>query len=340
MSDFHVHSDFEQGGAGQGAPHRPRHVARYVLIGVCALAVLFILSQSLYIVGEAEQAVVSRFGVIRDIVVAPDNDFHERYPNLYDDKRISLDSINVKHSTGLMLKLPFVDKVEKISDRLFTYVSDSEVVNTSEKKQYYITTYAQYQIADPALYSLSFSNASRAELYLDNLIHPIIVQSINRLNAEDFVSNKDRLNEALAQGLRQINEDVCISGIEVVDLQIHRTILPPANIESTYARMTADRTKVAQLLRSEGEEAYNKAVADADLEAHRLEADAVAQAGEIRGQADAAAMEIYAEAYQLDPAFYTYWRSLQALQTALEEGSTLVLTPDHPLFEGIVKYLK
>ena len=93
-------------------------------------------------------------------------------------------------------------------------------------------------------------------------------------------------------------------------------------------------------LRSEGEEAYNKAVSDADLEAHRLEADAIAQAGQIRGEADAAAMEIYAEAYQLDPEFYTYWRALQAMETSLSEGSTLVLTPDHPLFEGIVKYLK
>lgn len=340
MNGFNTNQDAGQQGAGGRAPHRQFPVGRIVVAALCVIAALILLTQSLYVVGEAEQAVVSRFGVIRDIVVAPDNDFHERYPDLYDDKRISLDSINVKHSTGLMFKVPFVDKVEKISDRLFTYVSDSEVVNTSEKKQYYITTYAQYQIADPALYSLSFSNASRAELYLDNLIHPIIVQSINRLSAEDFVSNKERLNEALAQGLAQINEDVCISGIEVVDLQVHRTSLPPANIESTYARMTADRTKVAQQLRSEGEEAYNKAVSDADLEAHRLEADAVAQAGQIRGEADAAAMEIYAEAYQLDPEFYTYWRALQAMETSLAEGSTLVLTPDHPLFEGIVKYLK
>ena len=128
-----MNQDAGQQGAGGRAPHRQFPVGRIVVTALCVIAALILLTQSLYVVGEAEQAVVSRFGVIRDIVVAPDNDFHERYPNLYDDKRISLDSINVKHSTGLMFKVPFVDKVEKISDRLFTYVSDSEVVNTARK---------------------------------------------------------------------------------------------------------------------------------------------------------------------------------------------------------------
>jgi len=221
---------------------------------------------------------------------------------------------------------------------MYTYVSDSEVVNTAEKKQYYIKTYAQWSIEDPALFSLKLGSMTSAENQLDNLIHPVIVQAINRLSAEDFVSNKDALNAALAQGLQTINKDMAPRGIEIKDIQVHRTILPSANIESTYARMKADRTKVAQQLRSEGEESYLKAVASADLEARVIEAEAVSEAGVIRGEGDAAALEIYANAYSADEEFYAYWRSLQALESALDENSTLILDKDHPLWKDLLTY--
>ena len=118
-----------------------------------------------------------------------------------------------------------------------------------------------------------------------------------------------------------------------------RTILPAANIESTYARMTADRTKVAQQLRSEGQEEYQKAVAEVELEARRIEADALSQAGVIRGEADAAALEIYADAYSADADFYAYWRSLQALENALDQNTTLVLDKEHPLWKDLLTHI-
>ena len=231
-----------------------------------------------------------------------------------------------------------MDTVQTYSSRLYTYVSDSEVVNTAEKKQYYVKTYAQWSIADPALFSLKLGSMTSAENQLDNLIHPVIVQAINRLTADNFVSNKEALNTALAQGLRTINEDMAPRGIEVKDIQVHRTILPSANIESTYARMQADRAKVAQQLRSEGQEEYLKAVASADLEARKIEAHAVSEAGAIRGEGEAAALEIYAGAYGVDPDFYAYWRSLQALESSLDENSTLVLDKNHPLWREILGY--
>ncbi|MEG0766378.1 MAG: protease modulator HflC, partial [Clostridia bacterium] len=283
--------------------------------------------------------VISRFGVISDIIVSPHNDFHTRYPDLYQSPNISLGNVRVRHATGLMFKLPFFDKVEKFSGRLFTYTSDSEIVNTAEKKQYYITTYAQWNIVDPALFSLSFGSINRADPYLDNVIHPVVVQVVNRLMADDFVSNKDLLNTALANGLAEMNNSVRTSGIEIIDIQIHRTILPPANLESTYDRMTANRSKVAQQLRSEGDEAYNKSVSTADLEARKIEADALSEAGRIRGEADAEALEIYANAYGKDQSFYTYWRSLQALEKSMADGTTLVLDAKHPLWKDLLQWI-
>ncbi|HPF88519.1 MAG TPA: SPFH domain-containing protein, partial [Candidatus Limiplasma sp.] len=225
------------------------------------------------------------------------------------------------------------------SSRLYTYISDSEIVNTSEKKQYYIQTYAQWYIADPALFSLKLGTMSRAENQLDNLIHPVIVQAINRLTAEEFVSNKDVLNAALSAGLETLNEDMAMRGIEIKDIQVHRTILPTANLESTYARMQADRAKVAQQLRSEGDEEYQKAVSAADLQARQIQADAVTEAGTVRAEAEAESMRIYAEAYSADSEFYSYWRSLQALETALDEDTTLVLDESDPLWADLMNYI-
>ena len=317
-----------------------RHGVKAALIVILAVLVLILLSESLFVVGESEQAVVSRFGVIKRLILNGGNNFHEKYAAELEGEITTSGSVKIELGSGLQFKMPFVDKVETYSARLYTYISDSEVVNTQEKKQYYITTYAQWNITDPALFSLKLGSMTAAENQLDNIIHPVIVQLINRMVADDFISNKDALNAALQEGLRTINRDMCVRGIEVVDIQIHRTILPAANIESTYARMQADRAKVAQQLRSEGDEAYNKAVAAADLEARQIEAKAVSEAGQIRGEAEARALEIYAEAYSVDAEFYAYWRSLQALEKAVGENATLVLDQNNPLFADLMQFVK
>ena len=89
---------------------------------------------------------------------------------------------------------------------------------------------------------------------------------------------------------------------------------------------------------SKGEREYQKAVASADLEARLIEAEAISQAGVIRGEGDAQALEIYAQAYSADVEFYAYWRSLQALESALDENATLVLGSDHPLWKELLNY--
>ena len=317
-----------------------KHGGRTVIIAIIVILALILLSESLFIVGEAEQAMVSRFGVIKRLITNSDNDFHDRYAEQLKDEITSSGDVKLQVGSGLHLKVPFVDKVEKYSSRLYTYISDSEKVNTLEKKQYYITTYAQWSITDPALFSLKLGSMNAAENQLDNIIHPVIVQLINRMLADNFISNKDALNNALQEGLNTINQDMCVRGIEVKDIQIHRTILPAGNIETTYARMQADRAKEAQQLRSEGDEEYNKVVSAADREARQIEAAAVSDAGAIRGEAEAMAAEIYATAYSTDADFYAYWRSLQALENALGKNATLVLDQTNPLFADLMQFVK
>ncbi len=315
-----------------------RNKKNLIMTLVILIALIILAGQSMFIVGEAEQSVVSRFGVIKRIIINNQNDFHEQYQALLLDEITSSGEVKISYGSGLHFKVPFIDRVETFSSRLYTYISDSEVVNTAEKKQYYVQTYAQWYIADPALFSLKLGNMISAENQLDNLIHPVIVQAINRLSAEDFVSNKDALNAALAKGLTTVNEDMAPRGIEVKDIQVHRTILPTANLESTYARMQADRAKVAQQLRSEGDEEYRKAVASADLEAKQIEADAITEAGQVRAEAESEAMKIYAESYGQDEEFYSYWRSLQALKDSMTDKTTLVLDQNHPLWSDLLKF--
>jgi len=336
-------SDFSFKGAPNASSNSSgfarRHGMKLAIAAIIVIAALILLSESVYIIGEADQAVVSRFGVIERLILNNGNDFHEKYASQLKDEITMSEDVEKTYGSGLHFKMPFVDKVETYSGLLYTYVSSSEVVNTAEKKQYYITTYAQWHITDPALFSLKLGSMNAAENQLDNIIHPVIVQAINRMPAVDFISNKEALNAALQDGLTAINRDMCVRGIEVVDIQIHRTSLPNANIESTYARMEADRAKEAQALRSEGNEAYSMAVADADLQARQIEADAVSKAGAIRGAADAEAAGIYADAYAADPEFYSYWRALQALKTAIGEDATLVLDQSNPLFADLMQFI-
>ncbi len=311
---------------------------RLFFYGLLLILLLILLNECFYIVGEAEQAVVSRFGVIKQIVVNSRNDFHEKFADELKDEITLSKDVKIVVGGGLQWKMPFVDRVERYSSRLYTYRSDSEKVNTSEKKQYYFSTLGQWYIADPALFSLKLGSMNTAENQLDNLIHPVIVQAINKLTAEDFVSKKEVLNATLAECLIAINKEMCLRGIEVKDIQIHRTTLPPANIESTYARMQADRAKVAQDLRSTGQEKYLMDVADTDLEARGTEAEAVIEAGATRGKGDAEALEIYAKAYGKDEEFFSYWRSLQALEASINQNSTLVLDQNHPLWKDLLAW--
>ena len=322
----------------QAASALNRHKKPLIIIVIILAALALLWSECFFVVNEKEQAVVSRFGVIKQVILNEESSFYERYADQLQDEITMNGEVKIKKGSGLHFRIPFIDKVEKFSSMLYTYTSNSETINTSDKKQYNVTTYAQWRIAEPALFSLKLGNPRNAENQLDNLIHPVIVQAINRLTGDDFISNKDALNSALRRGLEQINRDMVIRGIQVQDIQVHRSILPAANVETTYERMKADRAKVAQQLRSEGEQSYQMAVSDTDLRASIINADAVKEAGTVRAQADAEALSIYAEAYKVDPDFYTFWRSLQALQGTLKENSTLVLSQDHPLWQQLLKW--
>lgn len=310
-----------------------------VIAFVILLVLFFLFNASTFSVGEAEQAVVSQFGVIKEIVISPENTYVAKNKDLMSGKDSELRNVVITKAKGLRFKIPFITNVRKYDSRYLTYVSSSEPVNTLEKKQYLITIYSQWRIANPGLFAITQREETIAMTYLDGLIYPAVIQNINRLSADDFLSNKQVLNKTLADGLIEINNKVRDSGIEIADIQVHRTILPDANLKSTYDRMIANRAKVAQQLRSEGEEAYQKSVSAVDRDFRIIESESIKESERIKGEGDATALEIYAKSYSKDPEFYTYWRSLIALQKSIDENTVIILDRNNPLWKDVLQWI-
>lgn len=310
---------------------------KYIFTILIILVIIMVLvSASTFTVNEHEQAIVKRFGVIQRIIIDEDNTFIEDYPETLAVEGAKLTNAKVVEGKGLFFRIPFIDKVEKFDSWLFTYVSSTEKVYTYEKNQYIITMYAQWRIANPGLFAIKLHTEKGASQYLDNMIFPEIIQNINNTTSKDFINNKELWNSKMLEAQNSLNEQIRESGVEILDMQVHRTILPTSNLQSTYDKMIANREKKAQQARSEGEAFYTKQVASADRKAREAIAGAILESEEIIGDGDAQALEIYANAYSIDREFYGYWRSLQALETSLKNNTTLVLDQHHPLWEGLL----
>ena len=185
----------------QGARRSRRWIKGAVIGLAAAVAAVVLLANSLFMVGEAEQAVVNRLGVINKVIVNYDNTFVDEHPELMNTENAPLQGVTVARESGLYFKIPFVETVQKYPSWLFTYSSGTEMVNTADKKQYNITIFAQWRVANPALFHITHRSQDKASQYLDNLICPVVIQNINRLQATDFISNKDVLNESLSEAL-------------------------------------------------------------------------------------------------------------------------------------------
>ncbi len=311
-----------------------KFILTFVMIIVLAV---IIISSSTFTVNEHEQAVVKRFGAITKIIIDEENTFIEEHPETLNIEGSKLSKAEIVYGKGLFWKVPFIDTVEKYDSWLYTYVSNEEEIYTYDKNRYITTMYAQWKIANPGLFAIKLGNESRASVYLDNLIFPEIIHNINNTSSKDFINNKDLWNETMEMAMANLNEKILESGIQIVDLQVHRTILPTDNMQSTYDKMVANREKTAQQLRSEGEAYYTKQVASADRTARETIAGAIQESEEIMAEGDATALEIYQAAYSLDPEFYGYWRSLKALETALDGNTVLVLDQNHPLWADLLE---
>lgn len=302
-----------------------KNTRSFLFLIIIAL-LIFSANSFIYTVAEDEVAVVSVLGDIQKVIVDKDNELAVEQNKI--DNRFS--SVEIIKDKGLFFKIPYITTVSKNSSKLITYQSNSANIVTQDKIKYKVALYAQWEISHPGLFKTSLGTVNSANAVIDEVVYAVIIEKINTLNSETFLTDKETVIEELNASRLVLNDQLAEKGIVLRDIEIYQTILPEANIESTHQKMIAERQAVAQKTRSEGKELYRTTVAATDREVKEIESAAIEESEQIKGSADAEALEIYANAYSKDPAFYEFYQSLESYKNAFDENTTIFLDKNNP----------
>ena len=273
------------------------------------VVILFAANSTLYVVSEFERGVKLRFGKLIEADIQP----------------------------GLHVKLPLVDDVRIFDARILTVDAQPASFFTIEKKRLIVDSYAKWRIANVETYYKATGGVeSVAHNRLANRVNTGLRNQFGTRTLNEVVSGeRDLLMKNITEDLNQSVLDSL--GIEVVDVRVKRIDLPQEVSGPVFRRMTAEREKEARELRSTGKEKAEKIRASADRQRTIELANAYRDAEELRGEGDAEAASIYAAAYQKDPEFYAFVRSLNAYKKSFaNKGDIMLLEPDSDFF----KYLK
>lgn len=233
---------------------------------------------------------------------------------------------------GVAGRIPLAEDVRTFERRWMHLSSDPEEIQTQDRERIVVDNYVIWRIGDPLAFYQAFpTGMSEAEAYIDREVRANVRAVIGRHTFAEV------LREARAGIMQRITErsDEALErvGIEVNDVRISRTELPPGTLENVYARMRAERERQARKYRAEGEEEARRVRAEADREARVIVAEAREKADGLRGEGEASAVQITAEAFSLDPEFYAFQRTLEAYRKTIGSGrTTVVLPPDHAFF--------
>ncbi|MDX1504513.1 MAG: protease modulator HflC [Spongiibacter sp.] len=282
---------------------------RQFTVLLAALAVIVIGYNSLFIVKETERAVMLKFGEMVD----PDIE------------------------VGLGIKMPFVHVVRKFERRILTLDAPTQRFLTIEKKPLDVDFYAKWRVTDTQkFYTATNGEEVRAEGLLAQRINTGLRNKFGERTFHDVVSGeRDLLMTELTRDLNLIT--VAEFGIELVDVRVKRIDLPSQVSQSVFERMKSEREREAREHRSTGRELAEKIRATADRQRTIIAANAYRDAEVIRGEGDAEAARIYASAYNADPEFYAFVRSLTAYKSSFSaDGNLLVLDAESEFF----RYLK
>ena len=234
-------------------------------------------------------------------------------------------------SAGLHWKIPVVETVQYFDKRILDLDMNPQEVPASDQKLLLVDAFARYRINDP----LKFYQAVTSEYYVPQRFGPIVQSTLRRvLGSASFIEIVRDKREALMKTIAaEVNKQGQEFGIEVVDVRIKRADLPEKNLQSVYDRMKADRFKEAEELRAQGRAAANKIQADADRDAITIRAEARRKSDQMRGAGDAERNKIFADAFNRDPSFFSFYRSMQAYEQGIKSGDTrMVLSPDSEFF--------
>ncbi|KUG29414.1 hflc protein [hydrocarbon metagenome] len=268
-----------------------------IVLIVLAVAVVVGVSQSVFMVDETERAIVLQLGK----------------------------PVSVTKEPGLHFKLPFVQNVLFFDSRILDYGTKAAEILTRDKKTMVVDNYSRWRITDPLQFYRTLRTQQRAQARLEDIIYAELRVVLGRFTLHEVVS--ERRPEIMTLVTAKTNELLSPYGLEVVDVRIKRTDLPPQNEQAIFNRMRSERIREAKLYRSEGQEEMDKIKSAADRERTVIVAEAQRKADVLRGEGDAEAAGIFAEALKSAPAFYSFVRSLEAYRAATSENTRMILTP-------------
>jgi membrane protease subunit HflC len=295
---------------------------RYVAAGI-VFAVLVVASASAYRVGEAEQVIITQFGnPIGDPIATP----------------------------GLHFKVPFVQQANFFDKRFLEWDGSPNQVPTKDKRFIWVDTYARWRIVDPLRFFQRLRDERGAQSRLDDILDGETRNAVARYDLIELVRNTNRNPEdipieaeeeevilnVIEKGRDQVSREVLARsaertadlGIELLDLRIKRINYVEEVQQDVFARMIAERQRIAELYRSEGQGEAARIQGERERDLQRIQSEAFRTAEELRGKADASATDIYAGAYARDADFYSFTRSLETYEKVIDPATMLILGTD------------
>ncbi|MFZ2855084.1 MAG: protease modulator HflC [Rhodocyclaceae bacterium] len=279
----------------------------FVAAAIAALLVL--LGASIFTVDQRQYAIIFQLGEVRDVIDEP----------------------------GLYFKWPMIQNVRYFDKRILTMDSaEPERFITSEKKNVLVDSFVKWRIVDPKLYYVSVAgDEARAKTRLSQTVNAGLREEFGKRTVHDVVSGeRDKIMEDMRE---KADLDARKIGVQIVDVRVKRVDLPLEVSESVYRRMEAERKRVANELRSQGSAEAEKIRADADKQREVIVAEAYRDAQKMKGEGDAKAAATYAQAFNQNPEFYAFYRSLEAYRNSFKSKSdVIVVEPNSDFF----KYMK
>jgi membrane protease subunit HflC len=300
--------------------------ARAIILGVAILAVLIVTSSAFYVVNETQQVIITQFGEPIGEAIT---------------------------EAGVHVKIPFIQVANFFDRRFLEWDGVANQVPTRDKRFIWVDTYARWRISDPLLFFQRLYDERGAQTRLDDILDGETRNSVARHDLIEVVrtSNRDPgevlvdtdfeqvILEEIQIGREAITQEIHARaqeraeglGIEILDLQIKRISYVDEVQRDVFDRMIAERQRIAERYRSEGEGEAARIDGERERELQRIQSEAYRTAQEIRGAADAEATRIYAAAYNRDPAFYAFVKSLETYEMTADANSVMILTTDSEL---------
>lgn len=317
-------------------------MSRSLKNALIALAAVLVLNNSVYIIPEWEQAVVTQFGrpVGSPVVKA-----------------------------GMHVKIPLIQRVRRFEKRILNWDGYPNQIPTKDKKYIMVDTTARWRIVDPLLFLQTVQNEAGARMRLDGILDAATRDTISSHNLVEAVRNSNKILDDLKAAAKAgkdaapgeeevVGEIEAVSvgreslsgmiiergkaglkefGIELIDVQL-RHISYESSVEAkVYERMISERQRIAQKIRSVGLGERSKIQGKISKDLQKIDSEAYRQAQEIQGQADAKAIHIYAQAMNSDPSFYEFVRTLEAYRKAISPGSRMILSTENRFLDLLRK---